>query len=88
MIMPPLAREWALDMKTLLILSFVPLCGTDVKTLFRNFPNRSPLKAHRLQLMELFVISVERDSLDFSLMVEIRRKGFEIRLMERNHEGY
>jgi hypothetical protein len=38
--------------------------------------------------MELFVISVERGSLDFSLMVEIRRKGFEIRLMERSYEGY
>jgi hypothetical protein len=75
-------------MKTPRGLGFVPLCGTIVKYLFRDFANLSPLKSHLLQLIELFSISVERDSLDFSLMVEIRREGFEIRLMERNHEGY
>jgi hypothetical protein len=38
--------------------------------------------------MELFGFSAERNSLDFSLMVEIRRSGLEIGLMERNHECY
>jgi hypothetical protein len=75
-------------MKTPRGLGFVPLCGTDVKYLFQDFANLPPLKTRPLKLVELFVIFVERDSLDFSLMVEIRREGFEIRLMERNHEGY
>jgi hypothetical protein len=30
--------------------------------------------------------SRERDSLGFSLIVEIRSSGFEIHVMERNHE--
>jgi len=39
-------------------------------------------------MLELFAFSMKGDSLDFSLMVEIRRSGLEIGLMERNHECY